>query len=282
VGVARGDCLIASKPRANEAPPGRHRAAARAPDRGPSGVQWAAGLTSIKIWKGPEAATANLRRSRGSLGRDNLPRAKLADQGHRPTDTQRAVGVMVFRSPLHVAAALPGENLGRIHAAGERVGRLGRIRRHARERRRKTHLPRSATDVAESPQLSATTWTTSRRTSPTHLTAGRQVWPRWLRSWLPSTQECVDAPLVPTDASSPHCPRCAATLLLSSPCFRCPYEWLPTRCSRWSEPCRQMYHQQTKNLLAPLRRSAFRVGYKRRCRQTGCIGILWNLNKAAA
>jgi hypothetical protein len=124
----------ASKPRANEAPPGRHRAAARAPDRGPSGVQWAAGLTSIKIWKGPEAATANLRRSRGSLGRDNLPRAKLADQGHHPTDTQRAVGVMVFRSPLHVAAALPGENLGRIHAAGERVGRLGRIRRHARER----------------------------------------------------------------------------------------------------------------------------------------------------
>jgi hypothetical protein len=33
-------------------------------------------------------------------------------------------------------------------------------------------------------------------------------------------------------------------------------------------PPSRMYHQQTKNLLAPLRRSAFRIGRKRRCRQT--------------
>lgn len=36
------------------------------------------------------------------------------------------------------------------------------------------------------------------------------------------------------------------------------------------QPC-HVYHQQTKNLLAPLRRSAFRIGHERRCRQTAVI-----------
>ncbi|GAP46284.1 ABC transporter ATP-binding protein [Streptomyces azureus] len=67
------------------------------------------------------------------LSAEITARSKV-DEALRPTVTECVYGSDGCRSTLHVAAALPGENLGRIRAAGERVGRIVRIRRHARER----------------------------------------------------------------------------------------------------------------------------------------------------
>ncbi|GAA2657878.1 hypothetical protein GCM10009864_25580 [Streptomyces lunalinharesii] len=59
-----------------------------------------------------------------------------------------------------VITELPGENLGRITAAGERVGRIDCMRQHEPERRRKKHSSRSATYFAATPQVKGGAWTT--------------------------------------------------------------------------------------------------------------------------